>query len=173
MLSNKNILLRAPELEDATRIMAWENDSQQWIHSQNRLPFSAFEIEQYVLNCHHDLQSEKQYRWMIEHKATQKLLGCVDIFDYDAFNQKAGIGIMIDKAFRQQGYAQQALNLLIDYAFSHLQLHQVYCNVLANNTASIRLFQSLHFKITATKKDWIQHKHEYIDEHVMQRIFTL
>lgn len=169
-LSNKNINLRAPELSDVPVLMDWENDTLHWLHSQNYLPYSAFEIEQFVLNNTHDLQAEKQYRWMIECKADKKLVGCVDIFDYDAINQKAAVGIMVAPQYYRQGYAQQALQVLIDYAFNHLQLHQLYCGILATNEASKALFESVGFQKVAVKKDWVRYKHHFIDEYFYQII---
>lgn len=56
MISLSNtIRLRAPELSDLERIFIWENDSELWHLSHTLLPFSAFAIEQYILNEQADI----------------------------------------------------------------------------------------------------------------------
>ncbi|HML83923.1 MAG TPA: hypothetical protein PKE52_02070 [Bacteroidales bacterium] len=67
MIKGKDILLRAVELSDAATIFDWENDSKLWHISGTRLPYSMYEIEQYVLNAgssiNIDLLSNKTEKW--------------------------------------------------------------------------------------------------------------
>jgi diamine N-acetyltransferase len=63
-----------------------------------------------------------------------------------------------------------ALKCLIDYCFSTLLLHQLYCNILSNNPESIQLFLKQGFKEIGVKRDWIKTSEGYIDEHMFQLI---
>jgi diamine N-acetyltransferase len=54
-----------------------------------------------------------------------------------------------------QGYAKEAIKLLINYSKTHLSLHQLYCNVLEDNIQSLNLFKSANFVEVGLKKDWI------------------
>ena len=81
-------------------------------------------------------------------------LGCIDLYDFDPQHHRAGIGLVIDKAHRQKGYATIALELIEAVAFDQLQLHQLYAGVGEDNPASIQLFQSAGYQQCGLKKDW-------------------
>ena len=63
-----------------------------------------------------------------------------------------------------------SLTSLIGYCFKTLQLHQLYCNILANNVESMDLFKKLGFVQAGVKKDWIKTSDGYLDEHLFQLI---
>jgi diamine N-acetyltransferase len=108
---------------------------------------------------------------MIEHIKTGKTIGTIDIFDFDPFHKRAGLGILIaDESYRQKGYASMALKCLVDYCFGTLLLHQLYCNILSNNRISMELFMKQGFKEIGVKRDWIKTGEGYIDEHMFQLI---
>ncbi len=83
-------------------------------------------------------------------------MGLIDLFDFDPKHRRAGIGIVIlDKADRNNGHGSEALSLLCNYAFTVLNLNQVYANVGEENQASIQLFKKMGFELAGVKKDWI------------------
>ncbi len=168
-IKNDTIALRCAEPEDAQQIYRWENDRRVWRVSGTIAPYTLFHIEQFLLN-NNDLTSQKQLRLMIDLNATHESIGCIDIYDYDALNERAKIGILIDEAYRHQGYAAQALSLCLDYLFNDLMLHQVYCTVDATNVESQRLFEQQGFVRCGIRKDWIKTPEGFIDEWEYQKI---
>jgi diamine N-acetyltransferase len=109
---------------------------------------------------------------MVDYKEEEqtRTIGAIDVFDFNAHNRRAGIGISIIENKRQKGYAGTALDILIEYMFGHLNLHQIYCNIEKNNTESIGLFTSRGFKETGIKRDWNLRNNKWIDEHLFQLI---
>lgn len=160
---NETITLRCAEPEDAQQIYRWENDRSVWRVSGTHVPYSLFQIEQFLLG-NNDLFSQKQLRLMIDLNATEESIGCLDLYDYDALNERAKVGILIDEAHRHQGYASSALSLCIDYLFNDLMLHQVYCTVDAKNAESQKLFEGQGFVQCGQRKDWIKTPEGFIDE---------
>jgi diamine N-acetyltransferase len=65
------------------------------------------------------------------------------------------LGILVDASSRKKGVALSAMNLLIEYAFKFLKLHQVYAHISADNKASIALFKSLGFKQSGILSEWV------------------
>ena len=55
------------------------------------------------------------------------------------------IGYKFDYAYQHQGFAREAVAKALDIAFSELELHRVFARVMPENTASIRLLESLDF----------------------------
>ena len=161
-IKNDTITLRCAEPEDAGQIFLWENDHDIWRVSGTHVPYTRFQIEQFLLG-NNDLFSNKQLRLMIDLTESEQTIGCIDIFDYDGINQRAGLGILIDKAFRQQGYAKAALALCIEYLFHDVMLHQVYCSIDETNTESQQLFEEQGFELCGRRKDWIKTPDGYLD----------
>lgn len=167
-IKNDILALRSAEPDDAEQIYLWENDRDIWRISGTHAPYSRFQIEQFLLG-NNDLPSQKQLRLMVD-LSNRQTIGCIDIFDYDAFNSRAALGILIDKAFRQQGYAKAALALCTEYLFKDVMLHQVYCSIDACNTESQKLFLGQGFEQCGQRKDWIRTAERYIDVYEYQLI---
>jgi len=171
MLQGNKILLRALELADAELLYQWENDTSLWHLSNTLTPFSKFTLEQYVMNAHQDIYTIKQLRLMIDlarDGGGKNTIGSVDLFDFDPGHRRAGIGILIHVDYRGKGYASEALDLMIDYGFKTLKLHQIYCNIGVNNEESLKLFRKKNFKLTATKREWNLTPEGWEDEYFLQ-----
>jgi diamine N-acetyltransferase len=167
----KNITLRALEPEDLGLLYEWENNDKYWLISNTVSPFSRFTLKRYLENSHKNIYETGQLRLMIDHIEDKTTIGTIDIFDFDPFHKRAGLGIFIaDESYRRKGYASMALTCLIRYCFKTLLLHQCYCNILANNCESMELFKKQGFVQIGIKKDWIQSSEGYLDEYMFQLI---
>ncbi|MFN8211091.1 MAG: GNAT family protein [Bacteroidales bacterium] len=167
----KEIGLRAIEPEDLELLYTWENDSRYWTLSNTVSPFSRYTLKRYIENSHKSIYEAGQQRMMIDHLKSGVTIGTIDIFDFDPFHNRAGIGILIgDESFRRKGYASMALSCLVDYCFSTLQLHQLYCNILSNNRESIELFTKQGFSLIGIKKEWVKTGDVFLDEQMFQLI---
>ena len=169
-MKGKTISFRAPELEDLELLYKWENDTSIWHLSNTLTPFSKHILQEYILSANLDIFSAKQLRLMIVKNDDLKVVGSIDLFDFDPANMRAGIGILIDAEFRQMGYATEAVGMIVKYCFDVLGLHQVYCNITADNSKSIALFEKAGFMLSGTKKEWIKQKGKWLDEHIYQLI---
>ncbi len=171
ILKGKITELRAMEPSDIDLLYQWENDTQTWNYSNTYTPFSRFYLEQYVLNSQSDIYIDQQLRLMIGDK-TGNTIGCIDLFDFDAKNRRAGIGVLIDNPHRKKGYASDSLDVTINYAQKVLNLHQLFCNITSDNQNSIRLFMGKGFQKCGIKKHWlIDNEKNWINEEMYQLVF--
>ena len=169
-LKGENIYLRALEPEDLAFVHEIENDETIWEISNTQTPFSKFIIKQYIENAHKDIYEVKQLRLIISSYKDEPL-GMIDIYDFDFKNSRAGIGILIkNNETRGKGYGTEALKLLVSYCFTHLSLHQLYCNISEENETSIKLFKNQGFKQVGLKKDWNYVNNSYKNEYLFQLI---
>jgi diamine N-acetyltransferase len=167
ILKGKKITLRAPEPADIDFIYRMENDPQIWHFGSTLMPYSRYQIEQYILNTQHDIYTEKQIRLIIETTANnseRKRVGAIDLFEFDPVHRRAGVGILIIREERENGYAAEALELLVLYSFKILQLHQLFCNITVDNQACINLFEKAGFVTCGLKKEWQFHQNRWVDE---------
>ena len=167
------IILRALEPEDIDLLYVWENDPQIWKVSNTITPFSRSVLNRYIENAHLDIFQSRQLRLMIDVKENSftKTIGAIDLFDFEPLHLRVGAGILIgDASERGKGYARESLIKLCEYAFEVMQLQQVYCNIMADNVVSLKLFQQLGFERTGNKIDWIKTPAGYVDEWILQKI---
>lgn len=155
ILKGKHTSLRALEPGDLDFLFELENNSDIWEISGTITPYSRHVLKQYLDNAHRDIYEVKQLRLAICN-GTNKVIGFIDLFDFDPKHRRAGIGIVIlDKSDRKNGHGSEAVSLLCEYAFKVLNLNQVYANVSEDNRASVQLFKKMGFELAGIKKDWI------------------
>ena len=171
MMKYKELSLRALEPEDLELLYGWENNVSYWSISNTIMPFSRYTLKRYLEDSHKSIYETGQVRLMIDHIADNVTIGTIDIFDFDPFHKRAGIGILIaNEKYRRKGYATMALKCLIDYCFGTLMLHQLHCGIMANNAESIDLFKKVGFIQSGIKKEWIRTSDGYMDEYIFQMI---
>jgi len=172
VISNSIIALRAVEPEDIALLYMWENDRSVWHLSNTLVPFSRYQLKQYIESDPSNIHARQQLRMMIdccEAGKPARTVGSIDLFDFDPIHQRAGLGILIaSTGDRRQGYAREAISQMVDYCRQVLFLHQLYCSIAANNTASIQLFGKAGFEITGTKKEWLRTENGWEDELFLQ-----
>lgn len=173
-LQGKSIYLRALEPEDLEFVYAIENDESIWEVSNTQTPYSRFLISQYLENAHQDIYEAKQLRLVICKNQNFNAIGLIDLFDFDPRNNRAGVGILIkNSGDRNSGIGTEALDLLIQYAFTTLNLHQLYANIDLENEASLALFTNFGFQNIGVKKQWNLINGRYKDEALFQLINNL
>jgi len=164
------IRFRALEPEDIDLLFEWENDAEIWEISNTYEPFSKYILAKYIKESNRDIYESKQLRMIIE-TLEGKAVGAIDLFDFDPFHFRAGVGVLIhDEKDRKLGYATDALQLLCAYAINYLRLHQLYANICEDNLASIHLFKNNGFKLVGTKKDWRRTMDGWKNELMFQKI---
>ena len=168
-LKGNTIYLRALEPEDLDFLYAIENDESIWEVSSTQTPYSKFLIKQYLENAHQDIYEAKQLRLAICKNSDDTVIGLIDLFEFDPLNNRAGIGIVIQNEHdRKQGFGKEALELLIKYAFTKLNLHQLFANIGTKNKSSLQLFTTFGFQKSGIKKDWNLVNGNYQDEAIYQ-----
>ena len=121
-----------------------------------------------------NLDNYKKYGfglWAVVLKETGEFIGdCgITIQDIDG-EMLPEIGYHINKKYWRKGFAKEALQLLTDYAFSVLHLRHLVADLTEDNIDSQRLFQSVGFVHTATRKSWFLKENQLIDNHIYQLI---
>ena len=174
-----NLKLRKIEPSDLPFLYQWENDVTMWADSDTHNPLSRHDLHQYIENTTGDIYRDGQLRLIIEdNDATQRLLnttqrllnttqqllnttplspsilGCIDLFDFDARNRKAAIGMYIAPDARGKGVGKQAVQLLEDYAFGFLHLRMLYAIISVHNTPCSHIYEQMGYTPSSVLKDW-------------------
>ena len=150
--------LRKIEPSDLPFLYQWENDATMWADSDTHNPLSRHDLHQYIENTTGDIYRDGQLRLIVERRdergEVREILGCIDLFDFDARNRKAAIGMYIAPETRGKGVGKQAVQLLLDYAFGFLHLRMVYAIISVHNTACSHIYEQMGFIPTSPLANW-------------------
>ena len=170
-LYDEKVFLRAPEPEDIPAMYDWENDAEVWSMGNQPSLFSRKNIADFVNNYDADIYATKQLRFIVCERESGKSIGTVDLYDFDPVNRRAAIGILIDRGYRRQGYASDALSIIEGYCSDRLGLHQIWAIVASGNVPSRRLFENSGYNITGCLKSWVRYGSGYADAYLYQKLF--
>ena len=167
------IKLRKIEPSDIPFLYQWENDATMWADSDTHNPLSRHDLHQYIENTTGDIYRDGQLRLIIEGVAdtsspnspvasspnspitsSPNIIGCIDLFDFDARNRKAAIGMYIAPEARGKGVGKQAVQLLLDYAFDFLHLRMIYAIISVHNTACSHIYEQMGFIPSSPLANW-------------------
>ena len=161
-LQSENIRLRAPEPEDLELMYLMENDSTLWSVGNTLFPYSRHTLRLYIEQTAHDLYAERQARFVIE-TCQGEAIGMIDLADYSPHDARAEVCIGILGKHRGKGIASEALDLLKEYSFHYLNMHQLYAYIPAEHTTSKKLFEKAGFTHTCTLNSWKRDGENFID----------
>jgi len=165
--------LRALEPRDLDAMYEWENDTEAWRASGTAAPFSRHVLSRLIDEQRFDIYATRQLRLVIEPAAACEsgmAAGAVDLFEFDPMNLRAGVGIIVASPYRRMGFAADALAAAERYARETLHLHQLWCSVAADNTASLRLFEKAGYLRCGRRRDWLLASDGPVDEILLQKI---
>lgn len=164
------VALRAMEPEDLDTLYNIENDFELWNVGSTNVPYSRYALHEYIANASGDIYTDRQVRLMIT-GSRGETIGIIDLVNFNPQHQRAEVGIVIQKLYRDQGYGRAAMHRLIDYAHSVLHIHQLYALISVDNASCIKLFEHLGFQKGVELRDWLYDGDVYHDAVVMQTFF--
>jgi len=146
VLRGNKVILRAKRLEDGANDYAWRCDPE--LARLDAAPVLRSSYYEFLLAYKEELAypNVRSRRFAIEDQATGRQIGNVMIYEIDYERGEAELGIMIgDKGCWGQGYGTDAIQALLEYAFSHMSLQRIYLATLNWNVRAQRSFRKCGF----------------------------
>lgn len=101
-------------------------------------------------------------------KTRNKHIGNIKLGNINWIHRHGELGILIgDKQAWGKGYGTDACKLLVDYAFSKLNLHKVWLAVFSNNPAAIRVYRKLDFHEEGRLREHVYTEGKFEDKILM------
>jgi len=146
------IHLRKIEPQDLPFLYQWENDASAWADGSNHNPLSQQDLRDYIASSTGDIYRDGQLRLIAEDEG--ETVGCIDLFDLDARNRRAAIGMYVSPDRRGHGCGCEMVKALEEYALGFLHLRTIYAVIAVHNEACSRLYQSLGYEASSPLKNW-------------------
>lgn len=134
--------------KDVTRFLTWD---------YHRNVESSKLIINMWLNEYND---NNTYRWGIELKENNELIGMIDVVHYDENNNPV-IGYVIGKKYWGNGYMSEALKGVVDYLFNSVGFSLIKAEVEKENIKSQRVLEKNGFILKGEKKAYLSIKNCY------------
>ena len=155
------IILRALEPEDLDVLYSIENDIELWNVGYTTVPYSRYLLHDYIANSTCDIYADKQLRLLAVTKDGGDVVGIVDITDYNPQHNRAELGLVVRRQYRNMGYGSIIVKQMIYYAHQVIHLHQLYVVVDIENTPSIDLFKNNGFQLNHYLDDCLYDGEKY------------
>ena len=125
-----------------------------------------FESEKEVLSS-----LKKGKNFAVRLLENNELLGNIGFNSIGEIHRTAEIGIMLgNPKYQRKGYGMEALNLLLDYGFSFLNLRNIYLKVFEYNEAAYNLYKKAGFKEVGRLRKAVEIMGKTYDEIIMDML---
>ncbi|MBK8024186.1 MAG: GNAT family N-acetyltransferase [Chloroflexi bacterium] len=146
LFEGERIRLTALRADDAQTFSQWYQDGEfaRLFDANPAVPKSERDIEKYVDDAFRD---RSRHAFAIRQHFSDELVGVLELDSIQWSHGSAWLAIGIgDPAYRNKGYATEAMTLLLKFAFHELNLHRLQLTVFSYNEPAIRLYENLGFK---------------------------
>jgi [ribosomal protein S5]-alanine N-acetyltransferase len=167
ILEGKRIYLREIKVEDVNQnYCGWMNDPDVNKYLESRFAVhSIASLRKYVKNIIND---RLNVFFAIILKTENKHIGNIKLGPINNLHNVADIGIIIgEKDCWGKGYATEAINLVVNYAFTRLNLHKITAGCYATNKGSLNAFLKAGFSQEGVRKQHCFSEGKYVDDIVL------
>ena len=152
-LHTSRLLLRPFTEADTDAIFALHSDAtimRYW----DAPPYTDYEqAKRFIAACSRMEQEGKGVRLAIERSDDSTFIGWSGFFNWDPEYRSAGIGYCLNDTAWGQGYATEAANAVLEWAFDTLDLNRVQSEADTRNRASARVLEKLGFVHEGTLRE--------------------
>jgi RimJ/RimL family protein N-acetyltransferase len=106
----------------------------------------ASEAERVIANAQDAFANQRALQLGVERLADNALIGTCSVFHFHFGSRRAEIGYALGYAYWKQGYMNEALQALVRYCFTTLELNRLEADIDPRNLASARTLERLGFR---------------------------
>ena len=148
MYEGERVRLRRLESDDSPKILKYWNQYELRQYLPTPLPTSQDDMRRYIDSANDLFTKKSKFTFGIETKDDLTLIGIIDLANISWMSQNGEIGIfaVFHPDYRGKGLGKDALVVLLDVAFSILNMHSVYLWVASFNERAIGFYEKIGFK---------------------------
>jgi diamine N-acetyltransferase len=160
-LAGNQVYLRPIEKDDLKQLYIWFNDPELRGLTGEVFPTSQTGMEEYLAKLHVD-QSRVWFGIVLQEN--DQLIGEAGLLRMFPAWRTTDLSIIIgEKTSWGKGYGNEAMALLLDYAFGYMNFHRVSIGVVGTNERALRFYERIGFKREGIQRDGYYYAHEYQD----------
>ena len=151
MYRGELVSLRPFTREHMERTLGWVNDSEVAFPLGRCRPVTMLEHEQWYQSA---VRDSRNVFFAIEETRDGTHVGNIWLWGIHGENRNAELRILVGQRDQQRrGFGSEAVKLLLDMAFTRLNLHKVFLYVLAGNEPALKAFTRAGMRIEGTLRE--------------------
>ncbi|MBQ4509939.1 MAG: GNAT family N-acetyltransferase [Clostridia bacterium] len=158
---SERLKFRAIKRGDLEDIFEYSNNSQTsqyllWSPHQN-----IFVTQEFIDIVLSKYKSGEYHDWAIVLKKSNKMIGTCGFTRIDEDNKTIEIGYVINPTYWGNGYATEAVNAILEFAFTELDINRVEARFMAGNDASLTVMKKVGMTFEGYLRDAAFSKGQY------------
>ncbi|MFW9909145.1 MAG: GNAT family N-acetyltransferase [Candidatus Thorarchaeota archaeon] len=133
------------------------------------IPMTRNAEREWIQTAEEQMKNRRGFNFAIEKIPHGDIIGSCALHDVDWLSRSCGLGIAIyaEKDWNQ-GLGTEALQLLIDFGWTHLNLRRIELSVHSHNPRAQRVYEKLGFKVYGTAHGKYYINGGYVDTNYME-----
>ncbi len=160
-LTGSQVYFRPLEKDDLKQLYIWFNDPEIRGLTGEVLPTGQTGVEEYLAK----LNADPSRVWFgIVLQENDQLIGEAGLLRMFPAWRTTDLSIIIgEKTAWGKGYGNEAMDLLLDYAFGYLNFHRVAIGVVGTNERAVHFYERIGFKREGIQRDGYYYAHTFQD----------
>ncbi|MEQ7004936.1 GNAT family N-acetyltransferase [Actinopolymorpha sp. B17G11] len=144
-LSTERTVLREWEAADAADLFVWRSDPE--VQKYNSAPMrDVTEAAHLIDEIRRDYSAQRGISWAVTHRGDGRAIGLFGFNSWERFHRRADIGYDLRRDYWGRGIATEALEAILRFGFTRMDLNRVEAETIADNHESVRLLKRLGFQ---------------------------
>lgn len=161
-LKTERLILRPITENDITAIFNYRSDSVTNVY-QGWIPKSIDDVRGFLKRISSEINiNDTWFQFAIVEAESTEIIGDLGIHFLE--DEQAEIGCTLKKERQGEGFATEALKLVIDFLFNKLNKHRIIGSIDPRNVRSIKLVERLRFRKEAHFKESLLINGEWVDD---------
>lgn len=152
-INTERLILRGFSIRDAADLFEIRSNPEMIDFVDQKLDEFIDDTIRFINIINKGINNKKWINWAIVNKEDNKVIGSINIWNFDLEENKAEIGYGLNPLYQGRGLMSEALNAVIDYGFNVMDLSKLEVWTDKRNVKSIRLVEKSGFKFVKEVKE--------------------
>lgn len=145
-LSGRRLDLRWLTQEDATFILSIFGDPEVMRFWSSPPLRDLAAASAFIDEIHELFRARQLFQWGICRREDNSVIGTCTLYNLDLAHRRGEIGFALARSCWGQGFATEALDVLLDFCFNRLDLHRLEADADPENEGSLRALERQGFR---------------------------
>lgn len=153
VLETKRLTLREPVLSDATDIFIFRSDA--IVQRYNDEPMTDLsQAKDFIKEHRAEYTNQERILWAVTMKEQDAVIGLVGFGDWNRYHNRAMIGYDLAHAYWGQGIGSEAIQRIIRFGFTRMNLNRIEAETIEDNHESVRMLVKLGFTLEGIRRGY-------------------
>jgi ribosomal-protein-alanine N-acetyltransferase len=163
ILESKHLRFRKLTEADAPKTLELRGNPETMRFIPRPLVIDLEGASMHIKTINDKIEENLDINWAVTEKENDKCIGIMGFYKTQPEHFRTELGYMILPKFRGKGYVSEAVNTLLNFAFSALNFHSIEAVIDSRHIASERVLLKNGFIKEAHFKEHFYYKNEFTD----------